>query len=83
MTEITPRLLTDEQAAAYLSMPVATVVREGIGRVRFGRHTRYDRAAIDAWLDERAGLTPRIAETPDSAEAAFDRFVQSQSQRAA
>lgn len=71
-----PRLLTPEQAAAYLNLPVATVVREGWGRVQLGIYTRYDVNALDALLDERSGLTAQSDPSADNdAEAALDRFI--------
>lgn len=71
-----PRLLTEDEAAEYLHVPAAAVVRAGIGRVRFGRYVRYDRHALDAYLDGLAGLNPHVANDDDSPDAAFDRFVQ-------
>lgn len=74
-----PRLLTEAEAAAYLALPAATVRREGWGRVRLGVHVRYDVRALDAKLDELAGLTSKspASAAPEAAndpEAAFDRF---------
>ncbi len=80
--EPSPRLLTADQAAIYLSLPKATVVREGIGRIRLSAFTRYDIRAIDAWLDGLSGLSktnmtqPAPSAANDDAEAAFDRFVE-------
>lgn len=76
-----PRLLTKEQAAEYLGeIPVEEFVRQGVGRVPVGRYVRYDRFAIDAWLDRVSGLIPNSA-TPaaakaeeDTPEAALARF---------
>lgn len=72
-----PRLLTPEQAAEYLSLPVATVVREGWGRVQLGIYTRYDVNALDALLDERSGLTAQSAPpaADNDAEAALARSI--------
>lgn len=78
---IPPRLLTEAQAADYLGeISVGEVKRQGIGRVPIGRHVRYDRRAIDAWLDSLSDLIPRSAPTtpapedPDTPEAALARF---------
>lgn len=71
------RLMTEDQAADYLGdIPVAELIRQGIGRVPIGRYVRYDRFAIDAWLDARSGLAPAtVTTTPeDDAEAALARF---------
>ena len=43
MTE--PRLLTEDQAAAYLGLPAATVRKLPFGHVRLGARHRYDRTA--------------------------------------
>lgn len=80
MTE--PRLLTEKQAAAYLSLPVTEVRKLTFGRLRMGVRVRYDRRALDANLDAMSGLAPLSAGaphdgSPDSAEAAFDRFAES------
>lgn len=79
---IAPRLLTDDQAAEYLSIPVAELVRQGIGRVPFGKYVRYDRRALDAHLDNLSGLAP-VSSNDDSPDAAFDRSVQHDTPRAA
>lgn len=77
------RLLTEEQAAEYLCLPVAEVVRQGIGRVPMGRYTRYDRRALDAYLDQLSGLAPQFANDDDSPDAAFDRSVRDDPARSA
>lgn len=76
-----PRLLTEKQAAEYLGeIPLTEVRRHGIGRVPLGPHVRYDRLAIDAWLDSMSGLAakspwPAVAQAEtDPAEAALARF---------
>lgn len=76
-----PRLLTAEEAAAYLGhIPVAEFVRSGWARVTIGRTVRYDKVALDAHLDALTGLgakSPPSAhnDAEDSAEAALDRFI--------
>lgn len=71
-----PRLLTLEQAAAYLNVPMAEVRRKGVGMVRFGSRVRYDRAALDGWLDAQRGVAPESsALDDDSPEAALERFT--------
>lgn len=52
------RLLTTEELAEYLSVPVSTVYAwraRGIApeAVRVGRYTRYRVSAVRAWLDAR------------------------------
>jgi len=59
---MTPRLLTREQAAAYCGISPA-YFSETIGkevppvRVRKdGKTMRWDRVALDAWIDQKSGL---------------------------
>ena len=47
-----------EWLAEYLGIPLATVYQmnsrgNGPRRIRVGRHVRYRRADVDAWLDGR------------------------------
>jgi hypothetical protein len=76
------RLMTAHEAADYLGeIPLAEVKRLGIGRVQLGRHARYDRHAIDAFLD-RISNPQASSQTPhgdaradnDDADAALARF---------
>lgn len=51
-------LLTIDEAAAYLRVPVETLRKwrsQGTGprAARVGRHLRYRRAEVDRWLTER------------------------------
>lgn len=55
-------LLTVQQLAARLGVPVATVYawnsRDlGPRRLRLGKHLRYRESDIEAWLDQRAVRT--------------------------
>ena len=52
------RLMTPQEAADYLNVPVVTLQtwrarRNGPRSYRVGRHTRYRRQDIDDWLLER------------------------------
>lgn len=54
-----PELLTPDTLAEFLGVPVATVYRwrtRGVGPrgLKVGRHVRYRRADVEAWLDSRA-----------------------------
>ena len=74
---IPPRLLTAEDAAAYLSLPVAAVKRLLDGRVVISGRTRWDRCALDALLDGRApdaALMPANSNETE-ADAALARFL--------
>ena len=51
-------LLSPQQLADYLAVPVATVYRwrcEGTGPrgIRIGKHVRYRRPDVEAWLETR------------------------------
>ena len=50
------QLLTPSELAAYLQVPVTTLYQwrtqgKGPRAFRVGRHTRYRRSDVDAWLD--------------------------------
>ena len=52
------RLLNVQELSAYLSLPVSTIYTwASLGRipgvVRLGRALRFDRAAIDEWVEKR------------------------------
>lgn len=53
------RLMTLNEVSNLLGVPVATLYRwrhrgEGPPGYRIGRHVRYRRAAIEAWIESRA-----------------------------
>lgn len=62
---MTPRLLTEEEARAYLGgCNPASIVPP----TRLGRFLRWDRFAIDEHLDEmRGAVTVKAEQTPDQA----------------
>ena len=52
------RLMTEQEVADYLAVHIATVRRlrrsgQGPPVVWVGRHPRYRRSEVDAWLDQR------------------------------
>ncbi len=60
------KLLTVEELAALLQVPVATIYRwrlhrEGPPAVRVGRYLRYPPSGVEAWLDTVAANDPRTA----------------------
>lgn len=74
-----PRLLTSKEAAAYLRMCESTFRNIApVSAVDFGeRHARmkrFDKAALDRWLDEKSGIT-NDAELSD-----LERFLQKNGQ---
>ncbi len=59
-----PSLMTPQEVADFLQVPVATVQlwrakRTGPRGYRVGRHVRYRREDVEAWLAQRAGVGPR------------------------
>jgi len=54
MPELDDRILTLKELSAYLKIPESTlykIVREGtIPAQKIGKHWRFDRKAIDAWM---------------------------------
>jgi hypothetical protein len=77
---IPPRLLTEGAAAAYLSIPVASLRRLTEGRVQIDGRVRWDRFALDAWLDGGQGKAAPFPanENPTDADQALARFLEAQ-----
>ncbi|MDP9459334.1 MAG: helix-turn-helix domain-containing protein [Actinomycetota bacterium] len=55
MLQIADPLMTTEDLADYVKVPVATVYqwnyrKTGPTAIRVGRHLRYRKSAVDAWL---------------------------------
>lgn len=55
---MTPRLLTERAVAEYLSLPVCRARKVMAGRLVLEGRVRWDRVAIDRWLDEQRGAAP-------------------------
>jgi len=60
----TKKLLNIKELAEYLSIPVATLYSMKCERgfpdgcvVKIGRSLRFDKAAVDAWIEERKMLS--------------------------
>jgi excisionase family DNA binding protein len=56
------RLLTTEELAEYLNLPIGTLYRfnyigSGPRPIKVGRHLRYRESDIDRWLDSRTPCT--------------------------
>jgi len=75
---MSPRLLDQAAAAAYLSLPLAAVKRLASGRVMIDGRVRWDRVALDAWLDAQRGVTTQLPANQNlsDADAALARFRQ-------
>ena len=70
------RLLTAREAADYFKLPVAQFERLRVGRACFGTKVRYDRHALDTYLDAITGLAHATPTSPiNDAESALDRFT--------
>ncbi len=78
MTAILPRLLTEQAAADYLSLPRASMKKVAAGRTTIAGRVRWDREALDAWLDEQHGTGAKMPDPPadDSPDAALLRFAE-------
>lgn len=73
-----PRLLTEAMAAEYLGgLPIAAMKRVQVGRVTIAGKLRWDRFALDAWLDALRSGAPQSPPIPaeDSPDAALARFL--------
>lgn len=73
-----PRLLDLAKAAEYLSLPLAAVRRLSAGRVQIDGRTRWDRVALDAWLDDQRRVKAELPanENITEADAALARFLE-------
>jgi hypothetical protein len=66
MSEINPRLLTEEEARVYLA---GCNPRSVLPPVHLGRAPRWDREALDKRLDELSGLGGKIPDAPVTSSA--------------
>ncbi len=58
-----PSLMTSEDVSSLLGVPVTTLYawrsgRKGPRAIRVGRHLRYRRSDIEAWLEQQADPIP-------------------------
>lgn len=51
-----PRLLTVKEAAAYAAVSVGQLRKHGPAHVQIGRCRRYDRVAVDRWIEGLGGV---------------------------
>jgi hypothetical protein len=80
---LAPRLLTEQAAAEYLSLPKAAMKLVRAGRTAIAGKVRWDRLALDAWLDEQRGVVAQLEPVgEDTPEAALDRFLDRRDQDA-
>lgn len=66
MQLLAPRLLSAEQAAAYLGLGGIQALRQHVNvqPIRIGRSLRYDIRMLDAWVDQQSGVETPAAEQP-------------------
>lgn len=75
---IAPRMLTAEQAAAYLGYATTGVLANipvkprKLAETGPGSQPKWDKAELDAWLDRLAGLTSAASSTGGGSPAAND-----------
>lgn len=69
------RLLTEKEAAEYLSLPAASVRKLPFGHVRLGMRHRYDRKVLDSHLDRMGGLDSSAELNVNKADAELARFI--------
>lgn len=70
---ITPRLMTEAQARDYLAGVNPHAV---MAPLRIGARPRWDRVALDHWLDARQGLSTGAAgEDPDFAQSPLAKYA--------
>ena len=80
---MTSRLLTLDEVAAYLAIPKAAVKRVPVAPVNVGGRLRWDRKAVDRYLDEEAGLTaPLPPSTGTSPDDVLDQWLTDQAAHA-
>lgn len=85
MADITARVLTLEEAAAYCGMS-RDAFRSQYPRGPLplqGRGKRYDRVALDLWLDGLSGLTPDASFTAKSDGGGRDAYEERQRRKGA
>lgn len=77
---MTSRLMTEGEAADHLRIPKSELKRLTVGRVPINGRIRWDRVALDHWLDGLAGLSAPMPANANQteAEAALDRFITDQ-----
>ena len=58
-----PRLMSEPQAASYVSLSVTTLRASGPAPKRYGKRRLYDRRDLDRWADRLGGQPLTVAET--------------------
>lgn len=70
-----PRLLTERAAAEYLSLPLTGMRKVTAGRVVLSGRIRWDRIALDEWLDELRGRPSELGAANQNLNAADDALA--------
>lgn len=46
-------LMTSKQVCEYLQCGMTSLYKWGVPKIKFGRSARYDKQAVDEWINER------------------------------
>jgi len=71
-----PRLMSEPQAAAYVSLSVNTLRANGPSPRRVGRRVLYDRIDLDRWADRLGGQPLTVPEMRAEAADVERRFLE-------
>jgi len=72
---MTARLLTLDETATYLAIPRSRVKGIPVPPVNVGGRLRWDRVALDAWLDKAAGLEPQSSGGLTTADDPYQKWI--------
>lgn len=71
-----PRLMREDQAAAYLSIGTTTLRTRGPRAKELGRRRLYDRRDLDRWADRLGGQPLTVQEQREEASEVERRFLE-------
>lgn len=71
-----PRLMSEDQAARYLSIGTTTLRQRGPVPRKLGRRRLYDRHDLDRWADRLGGQPLSVAESEEEASMVEQRFLE-------
>lgn len=70
-----PRLMSEAQAAAYLSIGTTTLREKGPHPLELGRRRLWDRQDLDRWADRLGGQPLTVQEQSEEAADVSRRFL--------
>lgn len=76
-----PRLMSVEQAAAYIGLGVTTLREHGPEPKRFGKRVLYDRKDLDRWADRLGDQPLDATDEQKEREEAERKFFERRKQR--